>query len=94
MQISLVVIGTVSAIAAFATGQGIAVLIGGLLLALMVPYTLIVVMPTNRQLLDTARPVDATSARLLEKWGRLHMVRTIGSLIVVVILALDMLRKV
>ena len=51
-------------------------------------------MPLNRQLQDASRPADATSGRLLEKWGRLHMVRTVSGLIAVVIIALDVLQKV
>jgi hypothetical protein len=94
IQVTLVVVGTLSAIVACATGQGVMVLAGGLLLALMVPYTLIVVMPTNRELLNPSRPADASSGRLLEKWGRLHMVRTVSGLIAVVIIALDLLQKV
>jgi hypothetical protein len=41
------------------------------------PYTLIVIMPTNRTL--QATPIDSAGAetrRLIEKWGRLHAVRT------------------
>ena len=94
MQVALVVVGTLSSIVAFATGQGVMVLAGGLVLALMVPYTLFVVMPTNRELLDPSRPADASSGRLLEKWGRLHMVRTVSGVIAVVIIALDLLQKV
>src|SRR5262245_12053416 len=81
MQVALVVLAPVSSIVAFAMGQGVMVLLGGLVLALMVPYTLIVVMPTNRELLDPSRPADASSGRLLEKWGRLHMVRTVSGLV-------------
>jgi uncharacterized membrane protein len=88
-----VIVGVISAIAAFMAGQGPGVLGGGALLAAMAPYTLIVVMPTNRRLLDTSRPVDAATVALLHEWGRLHMVRTVGSLLAVAILAVDVLRR-
>src|SRR4029078_9037553 len=58
----------------------------------MARFTLIVIMPTNRRLLDTSRPVDATTLALLQDWGRLHMVRTVGSLVAVAILTADRLR--
>ncbi|HXT30040.1 MAG TPA: DUF1772 domain-containing protein [Vicinamibacterales bacterium] len=93
MQITLVIAGVLSAIAAFVSGQGRGVLAGGALLAAMAPFTLIVIMPTNRRLLDTSRPVDATTLALLQDWGRLHMVRTVGSLVAVAILTADMLRR-
>jgi hypothetical protein len=47
------------------------------LLGAAIPYTLIVLFPTNKQLLDPA--LDAHSARaaaLLSRWNRLHAVRT------------------
>jgi len=93
MQIGLVIVGVISAIAAFMAGQGPGVLGGGALLAAMAPYTLIVIMPTNRRLLDTSRPVDAATVALLHEWGRLHLVRTVGSLLAVAILAVDVLRR-
>ena len=41
------------------------------------PYTLIVIMPTNRAL--QATPIDSAGPEtrlLIEKWGRLHAMRT------------------
>jgi hypothetical protein len=41
------------------------------------PYTLLGIMPTNRQLLATAPEfADATTRSLLRRWGRLHAVRS------------------
>jgi hypothetical protein len=43
----------------------------------MVPYTLVVTMPTNRRLLDPGLDSGSEEARtLLARWGRLHAVRT------------------
>jgi hypothetical protein len=41
------------------------------------PYTLLVIMPTNRKL-ESSRPEDAgaESRLLLQHWARLHAVRT------------------
>jgi hypothetical protein len=52
--------------------------VGALLILAPWPYTLLVIAPTNNAL--TARSVesaDATTRALLEKWGRLHAVRSL-----------------
>ncbi len=52
--------------------------LGGLLVGAVIPLTLVVIMPINRQLLDTnATLSDHDATALLEKWGRLHGVRSI-----------------
>jgi hypothetical protein len=44
----------------------------------VVPFTFIGIMPTNRALLAPGRDLDATETRtLLERWAKLHAVRTI-----------------
>jgi hypothetical protein len=49
---------------------------GGLLVALAIPFTLVVIMPTNRRLHDpTVSPEEAQS--LLAHWGALHWVRSV-----------------
>ncbi len=77
MQASLAVVGLVSAIAAYARGRSIAVLVGGLVLGAVVPFTLLAIRPTNKLLEDPVRDSgsDETVA-LLARWGRLHAVRT------------------
>jgi hypothetical protein len=48
-----------------------------LLLGSVVPFTLIVILPTNKQLLDS--PLDPRSAKathLLARWGHLHAIRS------------------
>ena len=52
----------------------------GLLTGLVVPYTLIVIMPTNRLLLsdqDAQEPI----APLLDRWNRYHAVRTLAGFV-------------
>jgi uncharacterized membrane protein len=80
MQASLALIGSVAALLAWWLQGSAGWLIGGSLFVLVVPFTLIVILPTNNRLetqdLDI-RPEEA--GRLLRRWGRLHAVRTILS---------------
>jgi hypothetical protein len=77
MQAPLAVVGFLAATAAWAQGRGWPVLIGGVLLGAAVPFTLLVLMPTNKRLLDPALDRDSVEARmLLNRWGRLHAVRS------------------
>jgi anthrone oxygenase-like protein len=55
-------------------------LVAGVLLGSVIPFTLIVILPTNKRLLSPA--LDRRSAeaeRLLARWGRLHAVRSVLS---------------
>jgi hypothetical protein len=77
MQVSLAILGFVGSIAAWLSGAGVSWLVGGLLLALVVPFTLVVIMPTNKQLLAASIDRRAPQTReLLLRWGRLHAVRS------------------
>jgi anthrone oxygenase-like protein len=88
MQVALAGGGVGSAIAAFGATRSIWVLIGGLVLALVVAFTLLVIMATNKQLMDSRRDGNTPGTRhLLERWGRLHWVRTVMSLVALAILA-------
>jgi len=77
MQVLLVVTGSLGGVATWLNGGGAAWLVGVLVLASAVPFTLNVIMPINKQLLDPA--LDKRSARageLLAQWARLHAVRS------------------
>jgi hypothetical protein len=77
LQASLAAVGLLSALVAWWQGREPAVLIGGLLLGSVIPFTLVVVLPTNKRLLDpTLDRSSAEAAALLLRWGRLHAVRT------------------
>lgn len=77
MQGTLAAIGLLAGVAAWYQGFGIGWLAWGLLLGAMVPYTLVVAMPTNRRLMDPELDSGSEEARtLLARWGRLHAVRT------------------
>ncbi len=56
------------------------VALGAVLLGAVVPFTLIVILPTNKQLLDPALdPCSGRAANLLARWGHLHMIRSMLS---------------
>jgi hypothetical protein len=86
MQASLAVAGLLAAVGAWLQGRGAPALIAGLLLGSVVPFTLIVIFPTNRQLsdagLDEASP---RTAALLSAWNRLHAVRSAAALVAFVV---------
>ena len=63
-------------VAAWQRGDPV-VAIGAVLIGAVVPFTLIGIFPTNARLLDPALdPHGAEAAQLLQKWGRLHAVRS------------------
>lgn len=81
MQASLAILSFLAGVAAWATGGGLLWLVAALLIGAVVPFTLIVIMPTNHQLLAPGRDLSSSETRaLLEKWGRLHAVRSALSL--------------
>jgi anthrone oxygenase-like protein len=80
MQAALAIAGSLAGIIGGWQHGDMASVLGALLLAAVVPFTLIVVLPTNRRLLDPALDLHGTEARrLLAKWGQLHAVRSILS---------------
>ncbi len=82
MQVTLAATGFLAALSAYVLGAGTQWLIGGILLGLVIPFTLIVILPTNRRLLSPALASDSHDARqLLDRWGKLHAVRSILSFI-------------
>jgi len=92
LQIGLATVGVVAAIGAYYSGRGVSVFVGGVLLAIVMMWTLIVVMPVNRQLLDPSRVSTTPDTDvLLKKWGRLHMIRTIAGLLSLAVLGANLL---
>ena len=77
LQGGLAVLGGLAGLLAWLAGAPFPWLGAGTLLASVVPYTLVVIMPTNRRLLDRALAPDLPEVRLLlRRWGALHAVRT------------------
>ena len=80
MQAPLALIGSLSALAVWWFQGGAAWLIGGVLLLLIVPFTLVVIFPTNKRLESQELDLHSEEAsRLLQRWGRLHAIRSILS---------------
>lgn len=78
MQGGLAVVGLVSGAVAWFQDSGVGWLVGGLLLGGLAPFTLVIMMPTNRRLLDPQLdPVSREAGELLARWGRFHAVRTV-----------------
>ncbi|HEV8608624.1 MAG TPA: DUF1772 domain-containing protein [Thermoanaerobaculia bacterium] len=82
MQASLATLGLVAAVFAGTASRDIRILIAGLLLGSAIPFTLLVILPTNKRLLDPSlNASSAEAAALLSRWGRLHSVRTIAGVL-------------
>ena len=80
-QVSLAAVGFLSSVRAWRSSADARWLLGGGLLVAVIPFTAVVILPTNKQLLDPATAQDVERAeRLLTRWGRLHAVRSLLSL--------------
>jgi hypothetical protein len=80
MQAPLAFIGSLAALLSFWIDRRFTWLVGGVLLLLIIPFTLVVILPTNHKL--ESRELDLRSEEagyLLRRWGRLHAVRSILS---------------
>ncbi len=77
MQASLAILGFVLGVIAWWQTADWAWLLGALAMIANWPFTLLGIMPTNRQLTAT-RPdeADARTRQLIHRWGYLHGVRT------------------
>ena len=87
MQATLAALGLLSSVAAWLAGATFWWAVGGVVLGAAIPFTLIVILPTNKQLLN--KELDRRSQQteqLLTRWGRLHAVRTTLSSLALVLL--------
>jgi len=78
LQASLAAAGLLLAAVGWYQTRQIALLVGGLVLSAVIPFTLLVIFPTNHRLLDPKLVPDSPEAGvLLRRWGHLHAVRTL-----------------
>jgi hypothetical protein len=77
LQAPLAILGFLCGVLAWwQSGQG-AFLLGGVLMLANWPYTMLAIMPTNRRLMALAPGQAGPESRgLIERWGRLHAVRS------------------
>jgi uncharacterized membrane protein len=75
-QAATAILSAVCGVLASLTGASWAWGLGGLMVGVAVPFTLIVVMPANRRLLGGETANDHERRELLRRWGRLHWVRS------------------
>ena len=95
MQGLLAAVGFLSAGVTWLTGSSFWWLIGGIVLVLVIPFTLIVIFPTNKKLLDPSLDKSSELAsKLLIRWGRLHAVRSGLSLISFLIFIVLLVRNI
>ena len=93
MQASLAILSFLAGVAAWLLGGGFLWFVGAVLIGLVVPFTFIAIMPTNQQLLAPGRDLASSETRaLVEKWGRLHAVRSLLSFIAAVVFVWLLLR--
>ena len=80
MQVTSAALGLLASIAAWLSGATVWWLVAGVLLGSVIPFTLIVILPTNRLLLNPVLDKRSAEAeRLLARWGALHAVRSVLS---------------
>ena len=80
MQAPLAIMGFLGGIGSWMIGGGLLWLIAALFIGAVVPLTLIFAMPTNKRLLSADRGLTSPDTReLLERWGKIHTVRTVLS---------------
>jgi uncharacterized membrane protein len=86
-QAATAVICALSGVLASVSGAPWTWAVGGLLVGLAVPFTLIVILPTNKRLLGADAADDTERRALLVRWARLHWIRsalgTLGLLILI-----------
>jgi hypothetical protein len=77
MQAPLAITSFLCGVAVWLMGGGVGWMVAATLIGLVVPFTLVAIMPTNQRLLAPGRDLSSPETRaLLVHWGRLHAVRT------------------
>jgi uncharacterized membrane protein len=86
LQASLAIVACLSALSSWWVNGELGWLAGAILIGSVVPFTLIVILPANKKLLDPALDQSSEKARrLLVLWARLRAVRTVCSLVALLV---------
>ena len=82
MQVALAILAAIAGVIRGLFGGGAIWFVGAAAIVAVIPFTLVVILPVNNRILEPARDKASPETRtLLERWGRLHAVRTIVSLV-------------
>ena len=77
MQVSLAALSFLASLGGWIISSNIVWLIGGILIVTVIPFTLIAILPINKQLLHPSLDRNSKLASdLLKRWGKLHAVRS------------------
>jgi hypothetical protein len=80
MQAPLALLSLMTGLCSWLLGGGLGWAIAALLIGAVIPFTFIGIMPTNKKLLAPGRDLSTPETRaLLERWAKLHAVRTVLS---------------
>ena len=95
LQATSAAVGLISSIAAWLAGATFWWLVAGGLLGSVIPFTLFVILPTNKLLLSpTLDRRSAQTGQLLARWGTLHAVRSVlGGLALLLFMYLAIFKK-
>ncbi len=94
MQAPLALIGSLAAFVAWWFDRRIGWLAGSVLLFLVIPFTLVVILPTNKRLESPELNLQSEEAvRLLHRWGWLHAVRSILSVAAFLVFLITLLEQ-
>src|SRR5262245_9340534 len=81
MQLALAVLAAIAGVIRGYLGDDPIWFVGAIAIVGVIPFTLLVMLPINNRILEPDRDKASAETRaLLERWGRLHAVRTIVSL--------------
>jgi hypothetical protein len=82
MQVPLALAGSLSALTSWWLDRRPVWLVGGLILLAVVPFTLVFILPTNKRLENDGLDLRSDEAAyLIRRWGRLHAVRSLLSMV-------------
>lgn len=86
MQATLAVLSGISGIVMYFHAQNWIWILGSIIILSNWPYTLLVIMPTNRKILATKEgSASAEEVRKINYWGKLHAIRTYLGILAVII---------